>query len=310
LHLEYGVTGQSVEYLQHISRTSPFARVTGDLGKAGKLVMAFSDGGRPDQLIAHQVEQTTEGDGASSGEDMAAAVETLSRLPQISSKNGRLELQRTRQMEAGYQLTDGSVTVAVSGFSEAVSNGRINVAGDVSTLGVNDLLSDGTSATSTYNIGSYRRVGYLASVSEKVDDSLELALAYGRMGGFSAGSLNLAGSTRILDQKDFNVATVNIRAKAPVTHTRLTANYGWMDAGAIMPRHDFTTQNTYVSPGFNILVRQPLPSFFGLPGRIELTADLRNLLAQGYVPLGSGDGRKVLAVQTPRAIRGGVNIVF
>jgi hypothetical protein len=47
-----------------------------------------------------------------------------------------------------------------------------------------------------------------------------------------------------------------------------------------------------------------------MPGRLELTADLRNLLAQGYIPLEAGDGRRLLIVQAPRSIRGGLNFVF
>jgi hypothetical protein len=47
-----------------------------------------------------------------------------------------------------------------------------------------------------------------------------------------------------------------------------------------------------------------------MPGRFEVTADVRNLLAQGYLPLGGGDGRKLLVVQAPRIIRGGLNFTF
>jgi hypothetical protein len=43
---------------------------------------------------------------------------------------------------------------------------------------------------------------------------------------------------------------------------------------------------------------------------VELTADLRNLLAQGYLPLGTADGQRILLVETPRAFRGGVNFIF
>ncbi len=83
-----------------------------------------------------------------------------------------------------------------------------------------------------------------------------------------------------------------------------------MDSGTVVPRHVFTTQSTYVEPGLNIDVRQPLPSFFGMPGHLELTADLRNLLAQGYLPFNTGDGHTLLIVQAPRAIRGGLNFIF
>ena len=70
------------------------------------------------------------------------------------------------------------------------------------------------------------------------------------------------------------------------------------------------TQTTYISPGLNVYLKQPLPSFLGLPGHFELTADLRNLLAQGYLPMNAGSGQKMLIVQSPRALRGGINFIF
>ena len=43
--------------------------------------------------------------------------------------------------------------------------------------------------------------------------------------------------------------------------------------------------------------------------RMEATADLRNLLAQGYLPLGGTAGRSVLT-NSPRLVRGGLNFIF
>lgn len=312
VHIEYGVTGESVDSIQHTSRVSPFGRMTVEAGAIGQFVAAYSDGGRPDELSAHQAQQVSE-TGGSDG-DMLSAVNALARLPQISDRNGRLELQRTQNYELGYNKTEGSRTYALSAFYEDVSNGRINVAGDLSPLGVNDLLSDGISATSTYNIGHYDRSGYVASLDQRMNDSLDLAIAYGRMGGLTTDPSGVAESwgmqQKFLDEKNHNVATANVHARLPGAGTQVTANYGWVDSGAVIPRHIFTTQNTYISPGLNIIIRQPLPTFFGMPGRLELTADLRNLLAQGYLPLPAGDGRSLLVVQAPRAIRGSLNFIF
>jgi len=312
VHLEYGMTGESVESVQHTSRVSPFARVTVEAGTIGQLIAAYSDGGRPDELSAHQAEQVSETGMAT--DDMLGAVNTLARLPQLSDRNGQLELQRTQNYELGYDKTEGSRTWAASAFYENVTNGRIYVAGDTSSLNTYDLLSDGVSTTSTYNVGHYDRTGYVASMDQHVNDLFDIALAYGRMGGFTAdgNGIGQGGSVqnRFLDERNHNVATANVHGRIPVAGTQITANYGWVDSGAVIPRHIFTTQNTYVSPGLNIMIRQPLPSFFGMPGRLELTADLRNLLAQGYLPLNGGDGRPLLVVQAPRAIRGSLNFIF
>jgi hypothetical protein len=105
-----------------------------------------------------------------------------------------------------------------------------------------------------------------------------------------------------------DVAGANLRASIPASGTRITAGYGWVDTGTVIPLHVFTTQSNVVSPGLNFGLAQPLPSLFGLPGHLTLTADLRNLLAQGYIPVG-GAGQ-LLVVQSPRAIRGGLNLTF
>jgi hypothetical protein len=312
VHLEYGVTGESVDSLQHSSRVSPFGRMTVEAGGIGQFVAAYSDGGRPDQLSAHQIQQVSETGATSS--DPLGAVNALARLPQLSERNGRLELQRTQNYEIGYNKAEGSRMYALSAFYEDVSNGRINVAGDLTPLNFGDVLWDGASTTSTYNVGHYDRTGYLASVDQRVNGSLDVAIAYGRMGGFTTQADGLAQTsgtgTRFLDERNQNLATANVKARLPGAGTQITADYGWVDSGAVIPRHIFTTQDTYVSPGLNIIIRQPLPSFFGMPGRMELTADLRNLLAQGYLPLPSGDGHSLLVVQAPRAIRGSLTFIF
>jgi hypothetical protein len=43
---------------------------------------------------------------------------------------------------------------------------------------------------------------------------------------------------------------------------------------------------------------------------MEATADLRNLLAQGYLPLALPNGQQLLLVETPRSFRGGLSFIF
>jgi hypothetical protein len=91
--------------------------------------------------------------------------------------------------------------------------------------------------------------------------------------------------------------------------TRLAASYGWTDFRALTPVHVFMTQNVNQEIGWNLNIRQPLPGFPGLPGRIEAVADMRNLLAQGYLPVTAGSQTGLL-VNSPRAVRGGLNFIF
>jgi hypothetical protein len=95
-----------------------------------------------------------------------------------------------------------------------------------------------------------------------------------------------------------------------VTGTRISASYEWMKPGDMMPVHFSLTENYSGEPGLNIHFRQPLPSFGGLPGRMEATADIQNLLAQGYVSFASTGAQRILLTQNPRALRGGLSFIF
>ncbi len=312
VHIEYGATGESVEYGQHTSRISPFGRITINIGSGAAVIASYSDGARPDELLAHQQYQYSELDGGLN--DLGGALQAISRLPQVSDRNGRLELEKTQSYELGVKKTVGSRTFAASSFYEAVSNGRLNVAGDLSGLSSGNLFSDGISTTSIYNMGRYDRTGYLVSASQRVNSALDVSMAYGRLGGFTANSNGLSqvpwDASRFLAAKQSNLASVSVIATVPHAGTRISADYGWIDPQTLVPIHVFTTQNVTALPGFNVLLRQPLPSFFGMPGHFELTADLRNLLADGYTPINTPDGRRLLIVESPRAIRGGLKFTF
>jgi hypothetical protein len=97
----------------------------------------------------------------------------------------------------------------------------------------------------------------------------------------------------------------------PVSGTHFSSGYQWTDYSVISPVHLSLTQRGTIDPGLNVYLRQPIP---GVPsvfaGRLEATADLRNLLAQGYVPIFSPDGRQILLIQSPRSLRGGLSFIF
>jgi hypothetical protein len=306
VHLEYGIAGETVSYLQYSARVSPFARATLALSPKSELIAAYNDGGRPDELTAHAAHT---GDQAFSSGDMVNAVNALERVPQMANSNGRLVLQRTQNYELGYSKQAGGRTYTLSGFYEHVWDGQLNLSGNTAELNPGSLLFDGLSKTATYNVGNYTRSGYVGTVTQRLNDHMDLGMTFGRMGGFLTDPVQSFGNdSAFLRMGLHDVAGANLRASIPASGTRITAGYGWVDAGSVVPLHVFTTQSNVVSPGLNFGLQQPLPSLFGLPGHLTLTADLRNLLAQGYIPVG-GAGQ-LLVVQSPRAIRGGLNLTF
>jgi hypothetical protein len=104
--------------------------------------------------------------------------------------------------------------------------------------------------------------------------------------------------------------TARIAATAPHTGTHMIASYQLADNRWAMPGHLYNTQAVRPMPGLNVYVRQPVPFISGRPCRVEVTADLRNLLAEGYLSLAAANGQSLLLVETPRSLRGGLNFVF
>jgi len=95
----------------------------------------------------------------------------------------------------------------------------------------------------------------------------------------------------------------------PKARTRWIASYRYTGGRTLTPVDLFNTSAGQSDPYLNLYIRQPIPGSF-LAGRMEVLMDLRNLLAQGYVPVMGQDGHTVYLVQSARSARGGVAFSF
>ena len=96
----------------------------------------------------------------------------------------------------------------------------------------------------------------------------------------------------------------------PATKTRWVTSYRWTSGNALLPVDSFNASPGQMDPYFSIFIRQPLPSTSLVPAKMEAVIDLRNLLAQGYVPILGQDGHTVYLVQSARTLRGGLAFTF
>jgi hypothetical protein len=305
LNLEYGFSLESVSFLDRLNFVSPFARLTYG-SKHGMLRMAYSSGTQPTELLARDGEGDAE---------LAHDLSALGLLPRVSLRDGRAHVQRTQNMEIGVQRTEGSRTYSMGLYSESVSNAAFTMSAPVGFLPDRDLLPDLTSSSSVFNVGSFRRTGYSASVTQELGENFGVSLAAGRGGALVADSHTLSTHDasdlrRMIHKAQRGWVTARASAQLPGTGTRLATSYGWTDFRSLMPAHVFLTQRSAQEIGWNISVRQPLPGALGMPGRLEATAELRNMLAQGYLSVNDNEHRKALLIHTPRAVRGGLAFIF
>jgi len=306
VHLEYGFNYESVTFLDHLNYVSPFVRATYDLGEHNSLRMAFSSGTQPGQLLARNVE---------SADTLSRDLVALAMAPRVSLGDGHARVERRETFEASYQHAVGSRTYSAGIYRESVSNAAFMLSGPADFLPASDLMTQLGSSSQIFNAGNYQRTGYSASVTQALGDQLDVALAAGRGGALLAGSNSvvdadaLRGSIRTVQR---TWLTARVSRTLPVTGTRVVSSYGWTDFRTLMPAHLSMTDQTSQDTGWNVYIRQPLPALRGMLGsfgRFEASAELRNLLAQGYLPVMVSDQRAVLT-NSPRALRGGLSFIF
>jgi hypothetical protein len=307
LRLQYGFSLDSVSFLDHLHYFSPYARLDYTLPDSSKVDVAFTSGNaRPDLGAPANASES----------ELQRDLHALSILPLVSLREGRAKVQRGEDLEVGYSRKIGSRTYRVSGYRERVTNAAMMISGPASGMyASSDLLPDMFSDSSVFNAGEYQTLGYTVSATQSLGENFNVSLMYGSVGVLAPRSDELAADNAedlrsMIHASRRNAVTTRGTGTIAKTGTHFIASYQWMDQRAITPGPIYTTQPIRPEPGLNIYVRQPIPTFFSLPWRMEATADLRNLLAQGYLPLSLAGGQQLLLVQTPRSVRGGVNFIF
>jgi Carboxypeptidase regulatory-like domain len=310
IHLEYGASVESVSLFGRMNYVNPFARATYDLDDESKLQVAVSSGTQPVQLLTSGTEDPS---GAGPHQDFSADLLALGRMTPISRRANRAELERNNVVEAGYKLVKGTRTYRASVFGEEVSNAAFLLSGESGFIDPGDLLPDLASRGIIFNLGDYRRMGYSASVTQALGEHVEVSVAAGHTDALQiqASPETLPASGDALRSSVRNAPRPWVTAEAdgslPITRTYLATSYGWTDPDVLMPLHVSLTGRNDQLIGWNVYARQPLPAIGGM--RMEVTADLRNLLAQGYVGLQS-NGRRAVLTNVPRTVRGGVSFIF
>jgi len=305
LVLEYGASLDSITFLDRLNYLSPFARLSYASAEGVSLQVAYASGSPPPELL-----YSPDGLRPEFEQDLAA----LAMFPRVSLAGGRVRVQRVATYEVGYQLRSGSRTYSAGAYWENVSNAGVTLAGAEGAAAATEWLPDLLSRGWVANAGTHRRSGYMAAVTQNLGEHLNLTLAYGGGRVLTTGQ---AASDRggpeelrwALDSRPRHAVTVRMAGTAPRSGTQFVTSYQWASLHSVLPPHMYLTQRIREGLGMNISLRQPIPSFGSLPGRLEASAELRNLLAQGYVPVNL-NGRRWYLVHTPRSVRGSLSFIF
>jgi carboxypeptidase family protein len=307
LHLEYGASLESVAFIERLNYLSPYARLTADIGRFGAFELAYSSGMPPAELLANTMGPDTE---------MQSDLTVLALFPRISLVDGNARVQRAQNFEVAYRKNIGkNRSISASVYREGVTNAAVMMAAPGGYYSGADLLPDLSSNSSIFNAGDFERLGFRASATQRFAEALALTIAAGNGGVLMANTPGLASNDpnelrEAMTGSRRTWAAARISGTLPSSGTQYSAGYHWTDFSVISPTHLYLTTGMQPELGLNVRIRQSLPSFGVWSGRLVASAELRNLLAQGYVPVATADGRTLYLIQNPRSVRGGVSFIF
>jgi hypothetical protein len=306
LRLEYGFSLDAVTFLDHGNYFSPYSRLIFAMTDNDQLQFSYSSG----------VPQAADYPGERSSErELQNDITALALFPRISVRDSHMRIQQSQNYEMGYRRISGSRTYSAALFRENISNAALTIAGADGLFPAGDVLPDVFTTSSVFNAGGYQSLGYMASIAQNFGDNLKVDIMYGSGDALVADRSQLQGQSPDglrsgIRRARRQAVTAQVTYKAPWSGTEFSAGYQVADSHSVTPSHYFATQGTRAEPGLNIYLRQPIRTFSLLPVRMEASADLRNLLADGYLPFSSSDGRRILLMSTPRSFRGGLSFIF
>lgn len=291
--LRFGSAVQSVQFLGHATAFRPYASADFHLSPNTVLEYDYSTS-RPDLRLEK-------------GFDSAPADLSESN-PRVSLLNFAPKMESAHHHEVSLSHRAGKTNLQVAAYSDRVGDPALIGTGEVTAVG-GFILPDISSGTFSYAGKALNTNGLRVVLQRKVSDDLTATLdyAFGGVLDLSKPDVSLQQAQQFISTERRHAVAVKLSGTAAHTKTRWIASYRWVNGSGITPVDMFNASPGQSDPFLNIFIRQPIPS---LGGHVEAIIDVRNLLAQGYVPVLGQDGQTVFLVQSARSVRGGVAFTF
>lgn len=295
IELNYGGELQGIQFRGRVNAFRPFGGVGIHLS--------------PNTVVRYQYATAQPSTRLAKGFDTAPADLTESG-PRVTLVDSGPRLERARHQEISISRRQGGNNLQFAVYSDHVANTALMGAGEVSSAS-GEFLPDVYSNTFTYNGGNLDTRGLRVVGERKLNSRLTASLSYAY-----GGVLELEGSGLSFDQVRSSLrnryahsASARMMGRVPRAGTRWIASYKWTSTHALTPVDMFDASPGQADPYLSLFIRQPLPwgSSFG---HMEALVDVRNLLAEGYVPVFGQDGHTLYLMQAPRSVRGGLAFTF
>jgi hypothetical protein len=265
----------------------------------------------PDLILEYRYSTEEPNTRISKGFDTAPA-DLSESSPRVTMVDGVAQIENAHHHEVSLSQRLGNNKVQVAYFNDRIKDPALLGVGDID-IGAQDILPDVYSGTFSYNGGRLEAQGVRLVLQRRFSNGIVATAdyAYGGVLDLDQPYVEWSGVRGSLQHGWRHSAAVKLNGGIPHCKTRWIASYRWTSGDNTLTSVDwFNASAGQTDPYFNLFVRQPLPRVHGMPLNMEAIIDLRNLLAQGYVPVLAPDGQTVYLMQSARSIRGGLAFSF
>lgn len=294
LELNYGGQLDTVQFQERVTALRPFGSVDVHLS--------------PDMVLEYLYATSEPTMRGTKGFETAPA-DLSESTPRMSMMGGEPVLERAHHHELSISRRVGKNRFQLAAFRDDIADAALTGMGLVRPDSGN-FLPDVYAGTFTYNGGDLRTDGFRVVAERSFTSSLTgtVVYSYGGARTLAQTGVPLEAAQFITERR--HAVAVKVLGRAPHSHTHWLASYRWTSGPAITPVDLFDQSPGQADPYLSIYLSQPLPALSFLPGQVEALVDVRNLLAQGYLPVLAQDGSTAYLVQAPRSLRAGVAFTF
>jgi Carboxypeptidase regulatory-like domain len=240
----------------------------------------------------------------------SASSDLTETAPRMSITRFNPAVERAHHQEVSISQRIGKNNMQVAFFADRIVDPMLTGVGEVSA-GSGDVLPDVYSGTFSYQGNDYATNGIRVVLQRKLLSDLTATLdyAYGGVLDLSRPDVELQDAREYIHSERRQAVAAKFSGTVPKTNTHWIASYRYTGGRTLTPVDEFNVSAGQSDPYLNLCIRQPIPARL-LARHMEILMDLRNLLAQGYVPVLAQDGQTVYLVQSARSVRGGVAFSF
>jgi len=298
VELHFGSELQTIQFLGTVTAFSPFG--SADLNLS------------PNTVLEYRYASSAPSTGLDQG-FKASPEGLIEPTARISMANFATTIERVHHNEVSisHRTGSGKTRMQLAAYSDRVTDPALTGVGVLGTES-GDVLPDIYSGTFTYRGRGLNTEGMRLVLQHELASDLTATLdySYGGVLDLGASTYSLQNARDNMEVRGRHAIAGKVNGTLPRAKTHWVASYRWTNGPALTPVDWFNASPGQAEPYLNILVRQPIPGTGFLPCHMEAVIDLRNLLAQGYVPVMGQDGHTIYLVQAARSVRGGLAFTF